>query len=111
MHKKYGNSMSSQRKRQNSDLWTPLTAANDRLQKRRRVSIKNKQNQEKENTDPDNGVSAKAKITTRTHRSYSQKAHLIAIFDQMKDSFVWMSLTQLLEKFHERNPSVPSIRC
>lgn len=108
MHMKYGNSMSSKRKGNDSDTWTPANAHNDRRAKRLKTTRKTASRHGQDLERPDRSESAKVHITSRARYSYSQKAKFLAIFDSTAETFFWLSRHDLLLKFCESNPAVPA---
>lgn len=108
MHMKYGNSTCMTPKRKaplDFDVWTPDRSKYENRASTKRARTSRKLNG-KENTNPNQESSAKVHITSRAHYTYAQKAHFLAIFDTLVESYFWMSVTQLLERFHESNPAV-----
>ena len=89
---------------EDADVWTPVLASNKLFKKRAQDSRKRSR---QELTHPNLQPSVEGIVTTRAHYSYGQKLNFLLIFDTIKDAYVWMTVAQLLDKFHEFNPAVP----
>ena len=106
MHMKYGNSMCSKRKRDDMEVWTPATDPKALFRKRDTFFVRNAPS--KENKRPrQNSACAKVHAVTRRHYTYTEKAKFLAIFQETKETFAWMSQKDLLKKFHVSNPALP----
>ena len=104
MHKKYGNSMSSKRKRDDAAHWTPGDAAVTKFRKTTQTQCKR---HGKENNDPNHLADERVIASYRSRYSYTQKARLIGIFRETASVFMWLSFSQVLDKFLESNSSIP----